>query len=86
MQATAALRIHVHGCRPRCLQLPCPKSRATATLRVEMTDSHGLLLFDEFSLSFHLHFHKLLKWVGPMLRQHVRHVSSRLVLGGSSVS
>ncbi|KAF5841733.1 hypothetical protein DUNSADRAFT_11513 [Dunaliella salina] len=51
------------------LQVPCPRSRSTATLRVEMTDSHGLLLFDEFSLSFHLHFHKLLKWLiaGPLL-------------------
>jgi hypothetical protein len=43
------------------LQVPCPRSRSTATLRIEMADSHGMLLYDEFSLSFHLHFHKLLK-------------------------
>ena len=27
------------------------------------TDVNGLTLTDEFSLSFHLHFHKLLKWL-----------------------
>ena len=26
-------------------------------------DSHGQVLVDEFALSFHLHFHKLLKWM-----------------------
>lgn len=31
-----------------------------------MTDSTGLTLYDEFSLSFHLHFHKLLKWLVAM--------------------
>uniref|UniRef100_A0A7S0RKX6 DEX1 C-terminal domain-containing protein n=1 Tax=Chlamydomonas leiostraca TaxID=1034604 RepID=A0A7S0RKX6_9CHLO len=45
------------------LELPCPRTRSTATIRVEMSDGHGLTLFDEFSLSFHLHFHKLLKWL-----------------------
>lgn len=45
------------------LEVPCPRSRATATVHVEMTDAHGLTLVDEFSLSFHVHFHKLLKWV-----------------------
>lgn len=45
------------------LEIPCPRTRSTATIRVEMTDAHGLTLFDEFSLSFHLHFHKLLKWL-----------------------
>lgn len=26
-------------------------------------DAHGQVLVDEFALSFHLHFHKLLKWL-----------------------
>ncbi|MEW5304838.1 MAG: hypothetical protein WDW36_007421 [Sanguina aurantia] len=45
------------------LELPVPKTRSTATIRLEMSDKHGLLMSDEFSLSFHLHFHKLLKWL-----------------------
>ena len=44
-------------------EVPCPKSRSTATLRVELTDIHGQVLVDEFALSFHLHFHKLLKYM-----------------------
>lgn len=27
-----------------------------------MVDSSGLLYSDEFALSFHMHFHRLLKW------------------------
>lgn len=44
-------------------ELPCPRSRSTATVRIELTDSHGQVLVDEFALSFHLHFHKLLKYM-----------------------
>ncbi|GFH08350.1 uncharacterized protein HaLaN_03296, partial [Haematococcus lacustris] len=47
----------------------CPRTRSTATVHIEMLEAHGLALFDEFALSFHLHFHKLLKWLValPML-------------------
>ncbi len=33
-----------------------------------MVDASGLVLRDEFALSFHMHFHKLLKWLvaGPL--------------------
>lgn len=51
------------------MELPCPRTRTTATVHIEMVDSHGMVLSDEFALSFHLHFHKLLKWLvaGPPL-------------------
>ena len=45
------------------LDVPCPRTRSTATVRIEMTDSHGIKLVDSFSLSFHMHFHRLLKWL-----------------------
>jgi len=50
------------------MDLPCPKSRTTATIRLEMKDDTGSVYFDEFALSFHIHFYRLLKWlvVGPM--------------------
>ncbi len=55
--------------RPPVPQLACPRTRSTATIHIEMADAHGLTLSDEFSLSFHLHFHRLLKWLValPML-------------------
>lgn len=43
--------------------IPCPRTRSTATVRIEMTDSHGITASDSFSLSFHMHFHRLLKWL-----------------------
>ncbi len=51
-----------------CSQIPCPRTRSTATIHLELTDSTGLTLSDEFTLSFHMHFHKLLKWLiaGPL--------------------
>lgn len=45
------------------LQLPCPKTRSTATIRIEVTNRRGQSVTDEFSLSFHIHFHRLLKWL-----------------------
>lgn len=45
------------------MEIPCPRTRSTATVRVEMTDVHQLHFSDEFSLSFHMHFAKLLKWL-----------------------
>ncbi|GIL56325.1 hypothetical protein Vafri_11699 [Volvox africanus] len=44
------------------LDIPCPKTQASAVVRLEMVDSSGLSYTDEFPLSFHMHFHRLLKW------------------------
>ncbi len=51
------------------LELPCPRTRTTAAVRLDVVTKHGLHYEDEFSLSFHMHFHKLLKWLvaGPLL-------------------
>ncbi|KAI8106939.1 hypothetical protein M9434_001589 [Picochlorum sp. BPE23] len=50
------------------MDLPCPRSRTTATIRLEMKDDNGSIYVDEFALSFHVHFYRLLKWlvVGPL--------------------
>lgn len=50
------------------IDLPCPRSRTTATIRLEMKDDNGSIFVDEFPLSFHVHFYRLLKWlvVGPL--------------------
>jgi hypothetical protein len=49
--------------------LPCPKSRATALVRIEMWTPSGVAYVDEFPQSFHMHFDKLLKWLvaAPLL-------------------
>ncbi|XP_026659237.2 protein DEFECTIVE IN EXINE FORMATION 1-like isoform X2 [Phoenix dactylifera] len=51
------------------VKLPTVPVRTTGTVLVEMVDKNGLYFSDEFSLTFHLHFYKLLKWlvVLPML-------------------
>ena len=38
-------------------------------MKLEMRDRQGVVLVDSFSVSFHLHFAKLLKWVtaGPLV-------------------
>ena len=43
--------------------------RSTATVKLEMKDAHGVVLTDSFSVSFHMHFAKLLKWLaaGPLV-------------------
>lgn len=52
-----------------CRQVPCPRTRSTATVRLEMTDEDGQVFSDSFALSFHMHYHRLLKWllVAPFL-------------------
>ncbi|KAJ7534472.1 hypothetical protein O6H91_13G096300 [Diphasiastrum complanatum] len=45
------------------VQLSCPSVRTSGTVVVEMTDKHGLHFSDEFSLTFHMHFYRLLKWL-----------------------
>ena len=37
--------------------------RSTATVRLELRDRYGVVLEDSFSVSFHLHYAKLLKWL-----------------------
>ncbi|XP_029120714.1 protein DEFECTIVE IN EXINE FORMATION 1 isoform X2 [Elaeis guineensis] len=51
------------------VKLPTVPVRTTGTVLVEMVDKNGLYFSDEFSLTFHVHFYKLLKWlvVLPML-------------------
>ena len=50
----------------RTMYLPCPKSRATALVRLEMATPSGVVYVDEFAQSFHMHFDKLLKWLVAM--------------------
>jgi hypothetical protein len=45
------------------VRVPTPRSRCTAVIAVEYTDQFGLKYDDEFALSFHVHFHRLLKWM-----------------------
>lgn len=51
------------------IKLPTVPVRTTGTVLVEMVDKNGVYFSDEFSLTFHLHYYKLLKWllVLPML-------------------
>lgn len=51
------------------MKLPTVGVRTTGTVLVEMIDRNGLYFSDEFSLTFHLYYYKLLKWllVLPML-------------------
>ena len=45
------------------LEIPCPRTRSTGTIHIEMTDEHKLTFVDDFALSFHMHFYRLLKWL-----------------------
>lgn len=45
------------------IEVPCPRSRTTAAVSLDLITKHGLHYQDEFVLSFHMHFHKLLKWL-----------------------
>ncbi|XP_043702205.1 protein DEFECTIVE IN EXINE FORMATION 1-like isoform X2 [Telopea speciosissima] len=51
------------------IKLPTVAVRTTGTVLVEMVDKNGLHFSDEFSLTFHMYYFKLLKWllVLPML-------------------
>lgn len=51
------------------IKLPTVAVRTTGTVLVEMVDKNGLYFSDDFSLTFHMHYYKLLKWllVLPML-------------------
>ncbi|KAK9134122.1 hypothetical protein Scep_013650 [Stephania cephalantha] len=51
------------------IKLPTVPVRTTGTVLVEMVDKNGLYFSDDFSLTFHMHYYKLLKWllVLPMI-------------------
>ncbi|CAN0879812.1 Protein DEFECTIVE IN EXINE FORMATION 1 [Linum grandiflorum] len=50
-------------------KLPTVGVRTTGTVMVEMVDKNGLYFSDDFSLTFHMYYYRLLKWliVLPML-------------------
>jgi hypothetical protein len=64
------------------LEVPTPRTRTAATLRVEMVDESGAVFSDEFALSFHVHFYRLLKWLSaaPL----VLCAAAALALGGGA--
>ncbi|KAL2652047.1 hypothetical protein R1flu_020175 [Riccia fluitans] len=43
--------------------LPCVATRTGGSVLVEMLDSNSLYFHDEFSLTFHMHYYRLLKWL-----------------------
>ncbi|KAL0744102.1 hypothetical protein Bca4012_085615 [Brassica carinata] len=45
------------------IKLPTVGVRTTGTVMVEMVDKNGLYFSDEFSLTFHMYYYKLLKWL-----------------------
>ncbi|KAI3474175.1 hypothetical protein Pfo_028963 [Paulownia fortunei] len=51
------------------IKLPTVGVRTAGTVLVEMVDKNGLYFSDDFSLTFHMYYYKLLKWllVLPML-------------------
>ncbi|KAL3640714.1 Protein DEFTIVE IN EXINE FORMATION 1 [Castilleja foliolosa] len=51
------------------IKLPTVGVRTTGTVLVEMVDKNGIYFSDDFSLTFHMYYYKLLKWlvVLPML-------------------
>ncbi|KAF6175996.1 hypothetical protein GIB67_032619 [Kingdonia uniflora] len=51
------------------IKLPTVPVRTTGTVVVEMVDKNKIHFSDDFSLTFHMHYYKLLKWmvVLPML-------------------
>ncbi|CAK9271598.1 unnamed protein product [Sphagnum jensenii] len=51
------------------VKLPCVPVRTLGTVMLEMVDKNGLYFSDEFALTFHLHYYRLLKWliVFPLL-------------------
>ncbi|XP_062002555.1 protein DEFECTIVE IN EXINE FORMATION 1 isoform X3 [Rosa rugosa] len=51
------------------IKLPTVGVRTTGTVVVEMVDKNGLYFSDDFSLTFHMYYYRLLKWllVLPML-------------------
>lgn len=50
-------------------KMPCVSVRSSGAVVLEMVDKNGLYFSDEFSLTFHMHYYRLLKWIVvlPML-------------------
>jgi len=62
-QPVIGLTQYVNSTGTYTIDLPCPRSRTTATIRLSVTDENGSTYVDEFPLSFHVHFYRLLKWL-----------------------
>jgi len=45
------------------LEIPCPMSRTTGTVEILMTDKFGKMYSDSISLSFHMSYYRILKWL-----------------------
>ncbi|KAL3531728.1 hypothetical protein ACH5RR_005249 [Cinchona calisaya] len=45
------------------IKLPTVGVRTTGTVMVEMVDKNGLYFSDDFALTFHMYYYKLLKWL-----------------------
>ena len=45
------------------LEIPCPKSRTTGVVMVEMRDKNGKVFRDEFSAQFNMSYYRILKWI-----------------------
>ena len=67
-QPVIGISQHMNSSGTFTMELPCPRSRSTATIRLSVTDENGSTYIDEFPLSFHMQFYRLLKWlvVGPL--------------------
>eukprot|EP00250_Pteridium_aquilinum_P004014 c14266_g1_i1 orf=272-2908(+) len=44
-------------------KMPCVSVRSSGAVILEMVDKNGLYFSDEFSLTFHMHYYRLLKWM-----------------------
>ena len=45
------------------LEVPCPATKSTGTIHIEMWDEDKVSFVHDFSLSFHMNYAKLLKWL-----------------------
>lgn len=45
------------------VKVPCVSVRTTGSVIVEMVDKNGLYFSDEFALTFHMRYYRLLKWL-----------------------
>lgn len=45
------------------LLIKCPDFPTHAAVRIDMLDQHKFHYSDEFSLSFHIHYYRIFKWI-----------------------
>jgi len=62
-RAPVSRALRVAGAGSYALRLPAPPQRSRGVVRVEMVDPYGLRYADTFSLSFHMRYARLLKWL-----------------------